>query len=53
MVRPETLEIDHLTTYKGQLQLLGRVSVFHDQLTKCLPDTMANSVFGNFIEIVV
>jgi len=52
-VRTGTLEIDNITTYKGQLQLLRRVSVFYDKLTKCLPNAMANSVFGNLIEVVV
>ena len=53
MVRTEPVEVNNLTTYKWQLQLLGRVSVFHDELAECLPDAVANSVFGNFIIIVI
>jgi len=53
MVRMETLGIDYFTTYKGQLQLLSRVSMFHDKLAKCLPDAMANSVFGNLVEVII
>ena len=53
MVRIGAVGIDNLTTYKGQLQLLRRVCVFHNELAKCLPNTMANSVFGDFVEVVV
>ena len=53
MVRIGAVGIDNLTTYKGQLQLLRRVSVFHDKLAKSLPNAMANSVFGNLVEIIV
>lgn len=53
MVRTVPLGIDNLTTYKGQLQFLRRVGVFHDKLTKCLPNAMANSIFGNLIGIIV
>ena len=53
MVRIGAVGIDNLTTYKGQLQLLRRVCVFHNKLAKCLPNTMANSVFGNLVEVVV
>ena len=52
-MRTETLGIDDLMTYKGQLELLGRVSMFHDKLAKCLPNAMASSVFGDLVEIVI
>lgn len=45
--------MDDLTTYKGQLKLLRRVSVFHDKLTKRLPNAVANTIFGYLVEIII
>jgi hypothetical protein len=52
-VRTKALRISNLTTYKWQLQLLRRVSVFHDELAESLPNAMTNSVFGSFVVIVI
>ena len=52
-MRTGPLGINNLTTYKWQLQLLRRVSVFHDELAECLPDAMTNSVFGSLVIIVI
>jgi len=35
------------------LELLSRISMFYNELTERLTDTVASSLFGHFIEVII
>lgn len=39
--------------YEGKLQLLCRISVFHDKLSKCLSHSVTSTILCHLVKMVV